>query len=154
MSRGCFCLLLHSTITDCCSLRAVRGVANVLFYWSYSRQTVEARTKAMNLPPGLDAVHVAQALGEGRGSQADLVVAIMETKGVGRIDLYEVGRISLLLHTLARTQLSRRECTAVSKLANTLPVMDYKTLVLTLSCRRQVPGNNADRSEISDDENG
>ncbi|CAN0006206.1 unnamed protein product [Ectocarpus sp. 12 AP-2014] len=53
-------------------------------------EAIEARTKAMNLPPGLDAVHVAQALGEGRGSQADLVVAIMETKGIGRIDLYEM----------------------------------------------------------------
>lgn len=46
----------------------------------------------MGLPPGLDTVHVAQALGEGRGSQAGLVVAIMQTKGTGRIDSYEVRR--------------------------------------------------------------
>ena len=53
----------------------------------------------MGLPAGLDAAHVAQALGEGRGSQADLVVAIMETKGTGRIDFYEVGQpVPLLLH--------------------------------------------------------
>lgn len=44
----------------------------------------------MGLLPGLDAIHVAQALGEGRGSQADLVVAIMGTKGTGRVDFYEV----------------------------------------------------------------
>lgn len=46
----------------------------------------------MGLPPGLDTVSVAQALGEGRGSQADLVVAIMQTKGTGRVDFYEVRR--------------------------------------------------------------
>lgn len=54
------------------------------------RQAVVTRIKETSLPPGLDAAHVAQALGEGRGSQADLVVAIMETKGTGRIDFYEV----------------------------------------------------------------
>lgn len=48
------------------------------------------RIKAMGPPPGLDAVHVAQGLGEVRGSQADQVVAVMETKGSARIDFYEV----------------------------------------------------------------
>lgn len=56
------------------------------------RQAVVARVKAMGLPPGMDAAHVAQALGEGRGSQADLVVAVMETKGAGRVDFYEVSK--------------------------------------------------------------
>lgn len=58
--------------------------------FDYLRQAVVARVKAMGLPPGLDTLHVAQALGEGRGSQADLVVAVMESKGTGRIDFYEV----------------------------------------------------------------
>lgn len=44
----------------------------------------------MGLLPGLDAAHVAQALGEGRGCQADLVVAVMKTNGTGRTDCYEV----------------------------------------------------------------
>ena len=54
------------------------------------RQAVLARVKEMGLPAGLDAGHVAQALGEGRGSQADLVVAIMKAKGTECIDFYEV----------------------------------------------------------------
>lgn len=103
---------------------------NVHFYWSYSRQAVETRTKAMNLPPGLDAVHVAQALGEGRGSQADVLVAMMETKGVGRIDLYEVGRIFLVA---AAHHWGQPRYLAVYCVEATL-------LVRTYSCRRQVPG--------------
>lgn len=61
------------------------------------RQAVVTRIKAMGLPPGLDVAQVAQALGEGRGSQADLVVAVMETKGTGRIDFYEVRSRSIPL---------------------------------------------------------
>lgn len=54
------------------------------------RQAVVSRIKTMGDPPGLDAAHVAQALGEGRGNQATLVVAAMETKGTKRVDFYEV----------------------------------------------------------------
>lgn len=49
----------------------------------------------MGDPPGLDAAHVAQALGEGRGNQATLVVAAMETKGTRRVDFYEVGHTTI-----------------------------------------------------------
>lgn len=52
----------------------------------------------MGFTAGLDAAHVAQALGEGRGSQADLVVAVMAPKGTGRIDFYEVRKPVNLLH--------------------------------------------------------
>lgn len=41
-------------------------------------------------PPGLDTEHVAQALGEGRGQQATLLLAAMATNGTGRVDFYEV----------------------------------------------------------------
>lgn len=44
----------------------------------------------MGNPPGLDTAQMAQALGEGRGNQATLVVTAMETKGTRRVDVYEV----------------------------------------------------------------
>lgn len=44
----------------------------------------------MGASPGLDTVQVAQLLGEGRGNHAHLAVLLLEIKGIGRVDFYEV----------------------------------------------------------------
>lgn len=56
-------------------------------------QGVAAKIKGIGASPGLDSSQVAHVLGDGRGCHADLVVAQMETKGIGRIDFYEVGDV-------------------------------------------------------------
>ena len=52
-----------------------------------------AKIKGIGASPGLDSSQVAHVLGDGRGCHADLVVAQMETNGIGRIDFYEVGDV-------------------------------------------------------------
>lgn len=51
----------------------------------------------MGVSLALDSGQVAKMLGDGRGSYADLVVALMETKGAGRIDSYEVSQVACCL---------------------------------------------------------
>lgn len=63
---------------------------NTCFDLSLSRQALVVNAKKMGICPGLKLAQVAQVLGEERGSHAGLVVAIMEAKGLGRIDFYEV----------------------------------------------------------------
>lgn len=74
-------------------LHSTRGVV------SLPGQGVAAKIKGIGASPGLDSSQVAHVLGDGRGCHADLVVAQMETKGIGRIDFYEVGDVFLFATT-------------------------------------------------------